>query len=168
MINILLKLNFYFNTKLINYTSNILMCNLYKNNLTYKNILIYLKNILKRKIFNLKNKYNSTKSRNKKSKTYHSSSHTVRKGLVWFGLRNLYLHKYRSEYKNLLLSMMFNFRSNIIITNLECIKFLYYIKGLNSNYFKLVLNNSKYLNYIANSNENLLYKKNNTNINLIH
>nr|QAX27088.1 ribosomal protein L4 [Babesia motasi]QAX27117.1 ribosomal protein L4 [Babesia motasi] len=168
MTNILLKLNFYFNTKLINYTSNILMYNLYNHNLTYKSILVYLKNILKKKIFNLKNKYNSTKSRNKKSKTYHSSSHIARKGLVWFGLRHLYLNKYMQHYKSFLLSMLFNFRSNLITTNLECIKFLYYINGLDYKYLKLILNDAGYLNYINNSKSNLLYKKNNTNINLIY
>ncbi|GIX66435.1 hypothetical protein BcabD6B2_58720 (apicoplast) [Babesia caballi] len=160
MNTLLLNINSYFNLYYIQYIFNILIYKLGNNSLNYKYILLYIKNLLKKTKANLKNKYNSTKSRNKRSKTYHYSSHIARKGSVWFGLRRLKLKNYKNSYNKLLLSILFNLRSNLTIHSLEYIKFLYYIKNLNSSYFKLILNSDKYINYIQSSNNNLLYKLN--------
>ncbi|GFE55969.1 cyclin (apicoplast) [Babesia ovis] len=122
-------------------------------------------------MFNIKNKYNSIKSKNKHSKTYYSSSHNVKKGLVWFGFRTLKINSYSILYLKLLISTIFNLRSNLSIISLEYIKFLYYIKSLqNFRINKLLLNNLTSSNYILNNTNNkvlLNFKKNNI-INIIY
>ncbi|EDO05094.1 hypothetical protein BBOV_VI_pgp02 (apicoplast) [Babesia bovis T2Bo] len=156
MNSLLLNINFYFNINLLKFSNyNIIIKNLYKYGKSYKHMLTYLKKILKTKIFNLKNKYNRTKSKNKYSKTYYPSSHNVKKGLAWVGLRNLKLNTYSKLCVKLLLPSLFNSRSNIIIHNLEYVKFLYCITSLNKHrYYKTILQNLKYYNYILNYNSN--------------
>nr|YP_009170378.1 ribosomal protein L4 [Babesia orientalis]ALE29361.1 ribosomal protein L4 [Babesia orientalis] len=167
MNTLVLNIKFYFNLNLIKFFDySIVIQNLYKYDLSYKHILIYLKNLLSSKIFNLKNKYNRTKSKNKHSKTYYSSSHNVRKGLVWVGFRNLKINSNITIYSKLLIMSLFNLRSNILIYSLEYLKFLYYINSLNNSRYKtLIINSLKYSNYTLNySNNSLLLnlKKNNT------
>nr|QKG04091.1 ribosomal protein L4 [Babesia gibsoni] len=158
---LLFNLHLYFNINFLIYSKyNILLNNLNKYNISFKYISLYIKNIIKKLIFNLKNKINSTKSNSKKSKNYYSTSHIVRKGLIWYGLRQLHLKSYNNIFKKILILNIFNFRSNISLYTLESIKFLYYLNLLNNKYFKLILNNLLFNKpYIINNKSNkLLFK----------
>lgn len=91
-----------------------------------------------KKIFNLKNKINYTKSNHKlgptnkagKSRTSLSSSPVLRKGLVWFGFRHLNISNLRFNFK--VVSFMFICRRSFTyITTLEIFKLIH---ELNHNY----------------------------------
>nr|APQ42876.1 ribosomal protein L4 [Babesia sp. Xinjiang]QAX26966.1 ribosomal protein L4 [Babesia sp. Xinjiang]QAX26996.1 ribosomal protein L4 [Babesia sp. Dunhuang] len=171
MNQLLLNIKFYLPIGKINFSNySIVICNLSKYNTSYKCILRYLKIALKKKLFNLRNKFNSTKSTNKRSKTYHFSSHSVRKGLVWFGLRRLSVNIKNKMYNKIIIAKLFNIRSNLIINSLEYIKFLYYIKSLScKKYMKLILTNILGSVYIPNTNKNiLLTNKKHNNVRLIY
>lgn len=168
--SILLNLKPYFNINLLYYNKQfILLYKIYKYNIHYKYMLIYIKNIIKKLFFNLKNKINAIKSTNKKSKTYYSSSHIAKKGLVWFGIRYLNLKFYNTAYIKILFNNIINMRSNINIYSLEFIKFLYYINILTKkNTSNLILNNKIYYKNFIIYNNYLLNTFNFNNINLIY